>query len=322
MDNYAFLTYNAIVSNVKKAQPFSSIPPGEEGWPIDTRFPSGRLGLFFDEKVQQLIDSFAYCFKVKITIFSARMEELVVGLQNPGSSYCQLIQNKLRLRYRCCHQDTKMCKLCCERDDLIIYECYAGPYEAVLPIKIEEKLVGYGLLGQFRSRPDTPEEMLRIWKKAGFDQKELQTAFNEQPFFDKSALDNMLRLFSMLISFIVSHEHIRLRHPGVAEQVNHWLDDHLAEPLTLEDAASAVQRSCSTISHTIKSQLGMTFNQLCILKRIQRFESVIAADPELSIKEAVFMTGYTDPLYFSRIYKKVGHTAPSNYVNGIRKQST
>ena len=80
----------------------------ENGWPIDPRFPSGKLGLFFDEEVQRLIDSFAYCFKVKITIFSARMEEMIVGLQNPGSAFCQLIQKKLRFRYRCCRQDKLM----------------------------------------------------------------------------------------------------------------------------------------------------------------------------------------------------------------------
>jgi ligand-binding sensor protein len=292
----------------------------ENDWPIDPRFPSGKLGLFFDEEVQRLIDSFAYCFKVKITIFSARMEEMVVGLQNPGSAFCQLIQKKLRLRYRCCRQDKVMCEHCEKQDKTIVYNCYAGLSEIVLPIKIEEKLVGYGLLGQFRTSHRLPEEILRSWEKAGFSNEELMEAYEAQPFFDKPALDNMLRLFSMTISFIVTREYVRIRQPGITEQIVRWVDEHISKPLNLDDAAAAVNYSRSTISHTLKRQLGMSFKKICILKKIQRFESIIASDPLLSIHEAATMVGYDDPLYFSRIYKSVRFTAPSKYVNSVRKQ--
>jgi ligand-binding sensor protein len=132
-----------------------------------------KLGLFFDEELQRLIDSFAYCFNVKITIFSARMEELVVGLQNPGSLYCQLIQKKLRLRYRCCRQDKLMCDRCEKKDALVVYHCFAGLSEAVLPIKIDGTLIGYGMLGQFRTKKVLPDETIVQWIKAGFDKEPL-----------------------------------------------------------------------------------------------------------------------------------------------------
>jgi len=291
----------------------------DKGWPIDPRFPSGKLGLFFDEEVQRLIDSFAYCFKVKITIFSARMEEMIVGLQNPGSTYCQLIQKKLRLRYRCCRQDKLMCERCEKQDKTIVYHCYAGLSEIVVPIKIEEKLVGYGLLGQFRTASGLPEEIVKTWEKEGFLFENLKQVYETQPFFDKLALDNMLRLFSMMIAFIVTREYVRIRRPGVTEKVIHWLDEHITEPIRLGDVAAAINCSRSTISHTIKHQLGMSFKKICILKKVQRFESIIAANPEMSIQEAAELVGYPDPFYFSRIYKKVRLAAPSSYANSIRK---
>jgi len=292
----------------------------EYGWPIDSRYPSGKLGLFFDEEVQRLIDSFAYCFKVKITIFSARMEEMIVGLQNPGSAFCQTIQRKLRFRYRCCRQDKLMCGRCEQKDEPIVYNCYAGNSEIVVPIKIEGNLIGYGLLGQFKTGGKLPEEIIRAWLKAGFPLEELREAYDAQPTFDKPALDNMLRLFSMMIAFIVTREYVRLRRPGVTERVIHWLDEHIAEPLSLDAAAAEVNYSTSTISHTLKHQLGMSFKKICILKKIQRFESIIAGNPALSIQEAAASVGYEDPLYFSRIYKKIRFAAPSSYVNSVRKQ--
>jgi len=49
-----------------------------------------RLDVFFNEDVQRLIDSFAYCFKVHVALFSTRMEALFMGLHNEGSPYCLL----------------------------------------------------------------------------------------------------------------------------------------------------------------------------------------------------------------------------------------
>ncbi|MDR2553447.1 MAG: PocR ligand-binding domain-containing protein [Treponema sp.] len=302
------------------APPGNTLSPG--GWPIDPRFPPGRLGLFFDGEVQRLIDSFAFCFKVKITVFSARMEEMIVGLQNPGSCFCRLIQRKLRFRYRCCRQDMLMCQRCLHKDNPVIYQCYAGPSEAILPIKIEGKFIGYGMMGQFRTCRELPEETLRAWTKAALPPETLRKAYGELPLFDKPALDNILTLFSMLIAFVVTREYVRIRRPGVAEQVIHWLDGHIAGPVPLDAAAAAVGRSRSTVSHTIKRRLGLSYQRLCILKRIQRFESIVAADPAVSIQEAAAMVGYDDPLYFSRIYKKVRLAAPSSYVNSIRNRGS
>jgi AraC-like DNA-binding protein/ligand-binding sensor protein len=280
-----------------------------------------KLGFFFNEEVQQLIDSFAYCFKVKITIFSSRMEELIVGLQNPGSTFCQLVQKKLRLRYRCCRQDKLMCERCVQKNDIVMYHCHAGPSEAVLPIKVDGTFIGYGMLGQFRTSKTISGEIIKYWESAGFDSVSLLNAFNEQPYFDQASLDNMLRLFSMLIAFVVTREYVGIRQPGLAEQVNHWLDEHIAGPVTLDDVAAALYKSRSTISHSIKRQLGLSFKQLCILKRIERFETIISTDPSLSIQAAALLVGYDDPFYFSRIYKKIRFVAPSTYINSVRNRN-
>jgi AraC-like DNA-binding protein len=279
-----------------------------------------KLGLFFDEEVQHLMDSFAYCFKVKITVFSLDMEELIVGLQNPESRYCQLIQRELRIRYRCCRQDKMMCTRCQQRRELLVYQCHAGLSEVVMPIKVEDTSIGYAMLGQFRTRNALPAEILRQWSEAGFEAKKLQDSFMDQPFFDTVTLENMLRLFSMLVTFIVARKYIKVRRPGLAEQIVQWVETHIADSMSLDKIAFAMNRSKSSVSHIVKQQLGLSFTQLCILKRIQRFESIIAMDPDISIQEAAVMIGYEDPFYFSRIYKKVRLSAPSSYIKSVREK--
>jgi AraC-like DNA-binding protein len=281
-------------------------------------FMPNKLNVFFDEKVQRLIDSFTYCFKVETTIFSPEMEELMVGLQKNGSPYCKLIQHKLGFRYRCLRLNKLMCEHCAEKNKLITYQCHAGCSEVIIPIEVESKIIGYAMLGQFRSNTKPPHDILQEWKKHHFDPAELQEAYNNRPFFDKESAKNMLDLFSMLIEFIINRDYVRIRHQTLAENVMKWIDQHIGEQLELDKAAAELNRSSSAIYQAVKKQLGMSFKQLCIMKKIQKFEDFISAQPDISIKSAAAQVGYEDSLYFSRLYRKVRHTSPSNYIKSLQ----
>ena len=186
----------------------------------DSPYTLGKQGLFIDEEVQRLIDSFAYCFKVKVTIFSTRIEEMIVGLQNPGSAYCRLIQGSLGLRYRCCHQDKLMCERCERQDKTIVYNCHGGLSEIVVPIKVDGMLIGYGICGQFLTAYRLPEEILHAWIKAGFCADDIKNVYRDGPFLQAETLDNMCKLFSMMLDFIVTRKYVSVRRPGLAEQVS------------------------------------------------------------------------------------------------------
>ncbi|GHT52295.1 hypothetical protein FACS1894106_0710 [Spirochaetia bacterium] len=278
------------------------------------------LGLFFDGEVQRLIDSFTYCFKVRITIFSTVIESMIkgfpVGIPHDLSGFCTLIREKFLPR--CLQQDRQMCRR--SRHGELVYQCFAGPTEMVMPILVDKALVGYAMIGQFRTRETLPHEIINEWEKAGGRSEHLQSMFLELPFFDKTSMDNMLRLFSMLINFIVTKDYVRFRHPNLVESVNRWLDAHIGEVITLDTIASAIGRSSSSVSHSIKQHLGISFKELCIHKRVQRFESIIISEPDSPIQEAASRVGYEDPLYFSRVYKKVRRITPSEFRRSIRNK--
>jgi AraC-like DNA-binding protein len=150
---------------------------------------------------------------------------------------------------------------------------------------------------------------------------ELNAAFDHQPFFNAEAVKNMLRLFSMLIAFLITRDYVRVRHPTLAENVLSWINENIAEQIELDIAAEELSRSRSAISHAVKKQLGLSFKQLCTIMKIQKFESIIASQPDISIKDAAALVGYDDPLYFSRTYRKVRLSSPSTYMKSMRGRS-
>jgi AraC-like DNA-binding protein len=278
--------------------------------------------LFFDEEARRLIDCFALGFKIHIRIFSAGMDELLAGFTDSAFPFCPA----RRVNHHAAHRKPGSCFHCRReyRDpgfEFMLYTCTTGFAEAVMPVKCGGILLGYAFLGRFRIKKEINEKSLRRWTEAGLDPGDLKAAFGDRTFFDKNALEKMLRLFSMLLSFLVTREYVKIRRFGLTESVSHWLESHVSESPDLNRIASVMNRDRSAISHRIKGQLGMSFKELCILKRLRHFERIIAGNPGISVREAAALAGYQDPFYFSRIYKKVRFSAKEPRENNIPRPS-
>jgi ligand-binding sensor protein/AraC-like DNA-binding protein len=277
------------------------------------------IDVFLDEKVKKLITSFSYCFKVRISIFSADVQKnLTLGFY-PLCNYCKFVREKIHYDHRCIQMDHEMCLRSTNSLVPLVYPCYAGLVDTAFPIKLNEEVVGYAMIGQFRNRNAIPPAVLHDWKEGGFDPVILEHAFIEQPFFDKTSLEDMINLFSMLCDYIVSKGYIRTRQLDITAEVLHLIENHISSPILFREVANYLGYSQSSILNALNKKLHMSFKHLCILKKIERFETIVTADPLISIEEAALKVGYSDVSYFSRLYKKVRSVAPSFFIKSISK---
>lgn len=280
---------------------------------------SDRLSIFLRDEVQELLDAFASCFAVKVTFFSTEMEELSVGLRSPGSAYCRLVQSDLKLLYRCRATDREMCRRATSRDRPLHYHCHAGLVEAILPIKLEGKTIGAMVVGQIRDGARPPRDIAAAWTKKHGSAQGLNEAWESLDRFDEARLENMLRLFGVLARFIVSQNYVALREGALVERVLRHVDGRLDERLTLGEAAAELGVSESGIAHALRKKLDLSFTRLVALKRLERFETLVHKDPSLTIAEAASLVGFQDPLYFSRLYKKLRLVPPSTFLASVRE---
>jgi AraC-like DNA-binding protein len=275
-------------------------------------------GILVDEEVQKLFNSFLACFGVSVTFFNTKCKAILYGYCKATHPFCELIRNDMHMVDRCREQDQVMCKRSEAHDKPITYRCFSGPTESVMPIKSGGTLIGYGMVGQFRTIKEVPSEIQKKYQSCGGDIKKMKQFFKDMPYIEQKASENMLNLFSMMIEFITTRQYVRLRKLAVSEQITRLINEHQTEDLTINDVAVAVNKSASTVSHLIKEQFGTSFKQLLINKRIQRFEYIIYTEPSLNIAEAASLVGYGDAFYFSRLYKKVRGITPREYIKEVR----
>ena len=279
------------------------------------------IDVFLEEKAKKLISSFSHCFKLCISIFSADVQKnLNLGFY-PLCNYCKLVREKLQYDHRCIRLDHEMCLHSTNSLIPLVYPCHAGLVDVAFPIKLNEEVVGYAMIGQFRTRNTIPPAILQDWEQNGFDPTVLKNAFTEQPFLDETSLEDMINLFSMLCDYIVSKGYIRTyqRQLDITAEVLRWIEDHISAPISFRELANHLGYSQSTILNALNKKLNMNFKQLCILKKIERFETIVSADPLISIEEAALQVGYHDVSYFSRLYKKVRSTTPSLFIKSISR---
>ncbi|MDR1219222.1 MAG: PocR ligand-binding domain-containing protein [Treponema sp.] len=92
------------------------------------------LDIFLDEKAKSLINSFSYCFKVPITIFSADFKDELVTGSYSVSGYCRLIWEHLHYKSHC--RDLDLRRRSSNNAAPQFYVCHAGMVDVVVPIKL------------------------------------------------------------------------------------------------------------------------------------------------------------------------------------------
>ena len=90
------------------------------------------------------------------------------------------------------------------------------------------------------------------------------------------------------------------------------MEKHFSDDISLEDIAKEVNLSSYYFSRFYKSATGINFSDRLTGIRIEKAKDYLKGT-ELSIKEVSYMVGYTDPNYFSKMFKKITGCTASEY---------
>lgn len=95
-----------------------------------------------------------------------------------------------------------------------------------------------------------------------------------------------------------------------------YFNEHYSEEISIEEYAQNNHVSVSWFIRSFKHCTGSTPMQYILSKRIYNAE-ILLHDSSYNITEIAQIVGYDNPLYFSRIFKKVKGLSPSEYRKNI-----
>ena len=106
--------------------------------------------------------------------------------------------------------------------------------------------------------------------------------------------------------------------PAVAKAIA-FINSNFQEPIGLEVAAEWVGLSPNRLSRLLVEETGKGFSELLIDVRIAHAKALLSA-PGATIKEVSQASGYPDPNYFARLFRKVTGLSPSNWAAGVAEE--
>ena len=94
-----------------------------------------------------------------------------------------------------------------------------------------------------------------------------------------------------------------------------FVKEHFGGQISLEQAAYAVGISPNRLSRLFCEEVGKGFSDFLIEHRIEKAKAMLL-QPGASIKQVSMSCGYSDPNYFSRLFKKVTGLTPTAFAFG------
>ncbi len=268
------------------------------------------LELFLSDEVQALLDDFAALLDIRVTFFSIAGDCLRRGKAMRNCEYCRIVQTELGNWERCVSMDNDKRSEVLSSGRTITYRCHAGLRECLAPVCIGGVPAGFVMLGQFRlvedsipAAPDTPLKM----------QMRMQESFDALPCFSEEKLHAILGVLRTLIDYITVRELAVLQGDHLREEIDKYIEKHATEDIRLPDMAKKLGRSVSTISQFLRKNYQITFKGLLLERRLKIAEQFWRNQPDATVAEVAFASGFRDQFYFSRVFHKLRGTPPGRY---------
>jgi AraC-like DNA-binding protein/ligand-binding sensor protein len=261
-------------------------------------------------KVAEIFDLYTELHGVRISLFGPEGRLLYPdAVGRPNCNHCSMLRDTLGMDSLCRKLDHEMMRSAFDQKKMISYTCHAGMREATAPLLIDQELVGYVMIGQFRSEaaPEVAPYADQWRTEQGNDR--LQQEFSKTPIFPENKIDTLLSMFRHLLEFIISSQLIHHKDYDLVQPVIDHIQAHPDEQLTLSDAARMSGRSPSTVSRLFKKITGRSFKQYQVWFRLDRASNLLQSMPNRPVAEIAQDCGFDDPLYFSRTFRKhFGHS--------------
>lgn len=173
-------------------------------------------------------------------------------------------------------------------------------------------LYGEAVYDLFSAAGITPESPIKDVKNIGHALSSIfegiyQLSFSLKQFDKLSVISLLYQFFSVLISDSASKISI-----DYVEEAARLIDYNYDKNITVENIADRLFINKSYLSRLFKSKKGITPKEYLIKKRLDR-AAYLLKNSGVSVNTIALSVGISDPLYFSRIFKKYTGLSPSKF---------
>ncbi len=256
-----------------------------------------------EEKLYELLKDFHQLTKLKVS-FSKDYDTPILGVPHNICELCCYKQKDRDFYLRCKESDKKAYAIASRSDDTYIYECHYHLTEALQPVVIYRKHVGYFQIGQMLG---DREKFIRLNAPDSYEFSLLAELASPTP----DTLRSAAAILSCLAKYTVIDRYISLSAQQNLDVVLDYIGEHYRERITVSDLCRIFHYSRPSLFMHFKNELNQGITSYINELRLEKSKTLLQENH--SIKETAGLVGFEDANYFSRIFKKKYGISPSDF---------
>ena len=228
-----------------------------------------------------------------------------------AQDFCSVLQKTETERFRCRECDMIILKKCRASKGLENHICFAGLYDAAMPIIKNDTIVGFVIMGRVRSAnsPISPHLIPDIDAKTA---KKLKKLYNELPFITE---DKLMTLYDLL-SFVIFDSSFQIVYDPLLTKIINFIEENFRENLSVDYLCSKFHISKNRLYKSFNDNLGSTVNLYITAVRLNFAKSLLSSsdEPVYRVAQNVGIDNYT---YFCKLFKKRNGVTPTEYRKNV-----
>ena len=159
-------------------------------------------------------------------------------------------------------------------------------------------------------------------------EKHIFAAFRDALYFFNSDIDSKQLIISalgnLIVSYVSAFRHTKPAH-GIVEEIKSNIMQNFSDPdYRLDKYLRTVPFSYDYLRKIFKAETGTTPHDYLTGLRIHMAEKLLCSSEssDRNISEIAYICGYSDSLYFSRVFKKYLGCSPKKYAEQIRNDKS
>lgn len=140
--------------------------------------------------------------------------------------------------------------------------------------------------------------------------------FHKKEGYSETCRHFALGIYFLLQRMIVERNEkqnpIKKQRERLVYKILDYINEHYAEPLTLEKISAEFYISKSNLSHAFKKEVGLSPMQYMMQRRIGEAQSLLV-ETSTAIQDIEYKLGFSDSAHFSKMFKKYVGVTPNEY---------
>lgn len=263
-------------------------------------------------EIKKIMDLLSGLFSIRTAFFYSINDEYsikeIAGNMGDYQPFCSIIQQELKKKCIACDRDHF--RMAEQGKSPLLYQCYNGLYEMILPLYIEDHIIGYLHFGQVRS-DDGFEKIYNMCSLFEHSKVNLlRKEYQKMEIFPKEKLLMISDLFTRISEIILKNRLVEIQRARPEYYLKKYISDNYSKDISIKKAAGYIGKSSSYITHQFKKHFQCTFHQYLLQFRINKAREFLNS---MTIEETADACGFKNRYHFSKVFKKFVGLTPKQY---------